>query len=147
MPKIEDHIQKAMQEGKFDNLPGKGKPLKLDDNPHEDPEWKLAHHLLKESGFSLPWIELKQEIEAETKTARLALRQAWEWRNQALAEKKWRYQVVDEEWQRAVKAFTERVEKINQRVFEYNLQTPSDKFQMRKLDAQREIESLAGDDR
>jgi len=147
MPKIEDHIQKAMQEGKFDNLPGKGKPLKLDDNPHEDPEWKLAHHLLKESGFSLPWIELKQEIEAETETARLALRQSWEWRQQALAEKKWRYQVIDEEWQRAVKAFTERVEKINQRVFEYNLQTPSDKFQMRKLDAQREIESLAGDDR
>ena len=54
---IEEIIRQAMQEGKFDDLPGKGKPLNLDQNPHQDPDWRVAHHLLKSAGFSLPWIE------------------------------------------------------------------------------------------
>ena len=42
---IEEIIRRAIQEGKFDDLPGKGEPLQLDDNPHEDPEWRAAHHI------------------------------------------------------------------------------------------------------
>jgi DnaJ homolog subfamily C member 28 len=78
MPDIDDAIEKAMREGKFDDLPGKGKPLSLDENPHEDPDWRLAHHVLKNGGFSLPWIETRKEIEDETGRARQALRRAWE---------------------------------------------------------------------
>ena len=29
---VEERIQKAQEEGVFDNLPGKGKPLQLDDD-------------------------------------------------------------------------------------------------------------------
>ena len=57
MPNIDEHIRKAQQEGKFDDLPGKGKPLKLEDDPHADPAWQLAFRMLKEAGYSLPWIE------------------------------------------------------------------------------------------
>ena len=63
MPNIEEHIRQAMQAGKFDDLPGKGKPLSLDENPLADPEWQLAFHMLKDAGFSLPWIESLKEIE------------------------------------------------------------------------------------
>ena len=65
MPNIEELIQRAIQEGKFSDLPGKGKPLRLDENPHADPDWQLAYHLLKENSFSLPWLELRQELEIE----------------------------------------------------------------------------------
>ena len=41
---------------------GKGKPLRLEDDSLEDPEWRMAYHMLREGGFSLPWIELRQEI-------------------------------------------------------------------------------------
>ena len=52
MPRSADEaIRKAMEEGKFDNLPGKGKPLKLDEDPFEDPEWRLANKMLKEGGY------------------------------------------------------------------------------------------------
>ena len=71
MPNIEEHLRKAIEEGKFDNLPGKGKPLHLDEaNPHADPEWELAYHMLKECGFSLPWIETIHEIEKDIDAAR-----------------------------------------------------------------------------
>ena len=78
MPNIEELIQRAIREGKFDALPGQGKPLHLDDNPQADPDWQLAYHLLKENGFSLPWLELRQEIENEIESARQSLQRAWE---------------------------------------------------------------------
>jgi hypothetical protein len=85
MSKVEEQICRAMEEGQFDNLPGKGKPLHLEDNPFEDPEWRLAHHVLRSSGFTLPWIEARRELEAAILEARTALRRSWAWRQAALA--------------------------------------------------------------
>src|SRR5574341_670165 len=86
MDKAEEQIRRAMEEGKFDNLPGKGKPLRLEDNPLEDPEWRLAHHVLRSSGYTLPWIETRRELESEIQAARAALGRTWQWRLVALAE-------------------------------------------------------------
>ena len=78
MPNIEEHLRKAIEEGKFDNLPGKGKPLHLNEsNPHADPEWELAYHIIKEGGYSLPWIETIREIETDIESSRLDLHSAW----------------------------------------------------------------------
>ena len=33
MPKIEEHIRRAIEEGSFEDLPGKGQPLHLYENP------------------------------------------------------------------------------------------------------------------
>jgi DnaJ family protein C protein 28 len=143
MPSIDDQIQQAMRDGKFDDLPGKGKPLRLEENPHEDPGWRLAYHVLKESGFSLPWIELRQEIEAEIAAAREALAGAWAWRASAL-ENGQPYAQTEAEWRRAVSAFKERVEKINRRIFDYNLQVPAESLQRMKLNAEKEIDAAQG---
>ena len=134
MPNIEDLIQRAIQEGKFSDLPGKGKPLRLDDNPHADPDWQLAYHLLKENGFSLPWLELRQEIEGEIDAARQSIQQAWELRQTTT--------VLEADFQRALRVFSEQIARINQRIFDYNLQTPAERFQMRKLNLEQEIEHI-----
>ncbi|UCF26898.1 MAG: DUF1992 domain-containing protein, partial [Chloroflexota bacterium] len=68
---IEEIIRRAIEEGEFDDLPGKGKPLQLDQNPHQDPEWRAAHNMLKSGGFSLPWIESLGEIEVQMQDARV----------------------------------------------------------------------------
>ena len=141
MSDIDDHIRKAIEEGKFDDLPGKGKPLNLDDNPHADPDWQLAHHMLKSSGYTLPWIEARQEIDAQIEAARTALARAWEWRQRSLLGDR-PYADVEAEWQRAIRSFEGQVEKINQKIFDYNLQTPSDKFQLLKLNAEKEIDQV-----
>mgnify|MGYP001360902941 CR=1 FL=1 len=144
MSDIEDAIEQAMREGKFDHLPGKGKPLKLEDQPNEDPEWRLAHHVLKNSGFTLPWIEARQEIEAEIEAARQALQRAWEWRKEAL-DRQQPNPASEAEWQRARRQFGERVEQINRRIFDYNLQAPTMGLQLRKLNLERELRSLSGE--
>ena len=139
MPDIEEQIRQAMQAGKFDDLPGKGKPLHLEDNPHEDAARKMAYHLLRQGGFSLPWIELRQEIEAELEQARAALRRTWEWRQAALAQGQ-NPAGVQSEWQRAVEQFSAQLTQLNQRIRDYNLQAPSARFQRPLLKLERELE-------
>ena len=77
MSNVEEHIRRAMQEGKFDDLPGKGKPLHWEENPNQDPEMRLAYHLLRSSGYTLPWIETLREIDRDIEAARGDLRRGW----------------------------------------------------------------------
>jgi len=58
---VEQRIQKAKEEGQFDNLEGRGRPLKFEDE-HVPEELRLAHKILKNAGFLPPEIELKKKI-------------------------------------------------------------------------------------
>lgn len=62
---VSEQIEEAMERGEFKNLPGKGKPLKLDTNPFLTPQVRMANRLLKENGFAPRWIELEKEIKQE----------------------------------------------------------------------------------
>ena len=58
----EQKIAQAMEEGVFDNLPGQGQPLKLDDDSHIPPELRMAYRILKNSGHVSPEVEDRKEI-------------------------------------------------------------------------------------
>jgi DnaJ family protein C protein 28 len=138
---LDEIIQRAMAEGQFDNLPGKGKPLKLDGNPHEDAEWRTAHRILKNAGFTLPWIETLREIEADLESARMGLSHTWAWRIDSLAaaqDPDWR----ESEWLQAIETFQEKISALNKRILIYNLQVPSDRFQRLKINADTEIQAI-----
>ncbi|PWC14815.1 hypothetical protein DDT52_20460 [Brenneria roseae subsp. roseae] len=59
---VERHIARALQEGAFDNLPGSGRPLALDDDSAVPPDLRVAYRLLKNAGC-LP-VELQERKEA-----------------------------------------------------------------------------------
>jgi len=143
MSKAEEQIRRAMEEGKFDNLPGKGKPLRLEENPLEDPEWRLAHHVLRSSGYTLPWIETRRELEADIQAARTAIGRAWRWQKEALAEEDQPAVFVLAVWGQALKIFRQRVDELNKRILIFNLQAPSERFHLRQLDAAREIDEIS----
>ncbi len=46
----EEKIREAERRGMFDNLPGAGKPLLLEDDSHIAPELRMAYTILKNSG-------------------------------------------------------------------------------------------------
>ena len=138
---VEEIIRRAMQEGKFDDLPGKGKPLQLDQNPHEDPEWHAAYYILKSGGFSLPWIESLNEIETNLLNVRKALSQAWKWRKGASGDQI-EPQLLETEWERSVDTFQEQVESINKQIRSYNLEVPNVRFQLPLVNANQEIERI-----
>jgi len=144
MPDIEDQIRRAQEEGLFDDLNGKGKPLRLDQNPHEDPDWRLAYHVLRSSGYSLPWIEELREIESELEKVRQSLANAWEWRCVAM-EKPRSDNQVQREWERAQVRFRDDITRLNQRINDYNLTVPSERFQRHLINSDDEIDALTKD--
>ena len=142
MPNIEEHLRQAIKEGKFDNLPGKGEPLHLDKtNPHADPDWELAYRMLKDSGFSLPWIETIREIEQDIEAARNDLRIAWEW-YQSASSKPQPGSNPSAAWERSQALFKEKIDSLNKRIRDYNLQVPNTHFQRPVLNYEREIEKI-----
>ena len=60
---VENKIRKAMAEGEFDNLPGKGKPLDLSKDRLIPEHLRTAYHILKNAGFVPEEIRLKKELE------------------------------------------------------------------------------------
>jgi hypothetical protein len=123
-----------MEEGAFDDLPGEGQPLDLGEAPFEDPDMRLAHHLLRSSGFTLPWIAERREIEADFAGACKSLARAWHWCQSAEAGD-W----ADAEWRRAVEAFQKQVSRLNQRITDYNLIAPTPAAQRPLLEVEYEI--------
>jgi DnaJ family protein C protein 28 len=58
----ERKIQEAIEEGKFDNLPGKGQPLNLEEDPFTPPHMRLANRVLKNAGVLPDWMQVEQEL-------------------------------------------------------------------------------------
>lgn len=58
----EERIREAMEKGLFDNLPGSGRPLKLDDDSRVPEDLRVAYRILKNSGHLPPELELRKEI-------------------------------------------------------------------------------------
>ncbi len=59
---IERKIKEAQEKGEFDNLPGKGEPLKLEDDSGVPEDLRMAYRILKNADCLPPEIELKKEI-------------------------------------------------------------------------------------
>jgi hypothetical protein len=58
----EGRIEEAQREGVFDNLPGKGKPLNLDDDIGVPEDLRLMFKILKNSNCLPIEMELQKEI-------------------------------------------------------------------------------------
>lgn len=61
---VEEQIREAEARGVFANLPGAGKPLKLDENVYAG-ERSMGYNLLKSNGYAPAEIELLKEIRQE----------------------------------------------------------------------------------
>ncbi len=58
----EEQIQSAIRRGDFDDLPGQGKPLKLDDDMGIPDELRVAYRILRNAGCLPPELTLRHEI-------------------------------------------------------------------------------------
>jgi hypothetical protein len=116
-------IREAMEAGEFDNLRGRGKPLKLERNPFEPADLRLAHMVLEGAGMSPAWIEERKHIDGAVDGARQALVEA----------------ASSTVWPAAVVAFRAAAARLNQRILSYNLSVPSGGFQRVQVDVEWEI--------
>ena len=59
---VEERIRQAQKGGEFEDLPGAGEPLVLEDLSGVPPELRLAYKILKNAGCKPPELQLKDEI-------------------------------------------------------------------------------------
>src|SRR5262245_13307381 len=59
---VEERIQRAQEEGVFDNLPGRGKPLVLDDDGTVPEDLRLTYKVLKNSNCLPVEMEMRKEL-------------------------------------------------------------------------------------
>ena len=58
----EAKIQDGIERGDFDGLPGRGRPLRLDDMSSVPPHLRLGYKILRNAGVPPPEVELRREV-------------------------------------------------------------------------------------
>ena len=132
----EKRLREAIENGEFDDLPGKGEPIDLQENPFEDPELRTVHRLLRNAGFAPAWIEERKDIDAELVAAQTKLSRAWA----LFGDQGTRPSTA--EWERSVKEFREQVLELQRRIRIYNLKAPAAVFQRRHVDFDKMVDSI-----
>ena len=132
----EKMLREAIEAGEFDNLPGKGKPIDLSENPFEDPDLRVVHKLLRNAGFAPAWIEERKDIDAQFQLAQQTLRRAWSLYNPSGKSPN------EAAWQRNLSEFCTNVAELNSRIKIYNLKAPAAVFHRRQIDIEKVIEDV-----
>ena len=138
---VEQRLQDALAKGEFANLPGKGKPLELDEEPLAEPAQWMARHILRNSGMSLPWVEERRRIDEALALATKRLARAWSAyagdRGEEVPSP-----AAESRWQEALTAFREQISALNRRIRTYNLSVPHGRFQRCFIEVRREVARL-----
>ncbi|CAL1373035.1 unnamed protein product [Linum trigynum] len=130
---VEQRIWHSMEEGQFENLPGKGKPLNLETNPHADPAEDTLYRILSKNGCAPEWVELNKEIRSQISEWRSGLKKAWA--------SKCSGNDPSSKWVEVSAALKAQLRGINDKVFRYNLIVPFGR-QMFGLKWEKELDRL-----
>lgn len=131
---INDIIQRAMDNGEFDDLPGHGKPLNLNQDRHTPPELRTAYRIMQEAGVPPAWISERKDIDAAIDKAHQDLAQAHQW-----YKRQGKTASATAAWQRAQRTFRTRAEEVNKRILTYNLKAPAASVQLRPINVEKEL--------
>lgn len=142
----EESIEEAIRSGVFDNLPGRGKPLKLIENPYA-PGTELAYQLLRDNQYTLPWISQRMSLLARIESLREEIRLSW-CDHQAAYEAS--SNTVDrlslaQHWQEMLASWAELIREQNKEIATLNLKQPADYLEIMKLSLDRELTRAGAD--
>lgn len=112
---VEQRIQEGMERGLFDNLPGMGKPLNLDDDQFVPDDMKMAFRMLRSTGLAPLWVDLNKEIRADIERL-VRFREHVHSRWSTISE-------IELEHRRT--EYLTRVNEINGKIINYNIVAPS----------------------
>lgn len=131
---VEDLIQESMAKGDFDNLSGKGKPLKkFSGCSYIDPMTHNLNRILIDNGYQPEWILMQKEIKDTIDELRKAI---------LVSRKKLGTPMTSTEqkqWSQVCEQFQENIRKLNKRINDFNLIVPLLTRQKVHFDAQKEI--------
>jgi len=139
---IDRQIRKAMEQGEFDNLPGEGKPLSLQEDENTPNEMRMAYKILRENDLAPEWIMQGKAIDAKIDVLLDRLNRAASAYRAALnapdATASSRAS-ADRSWHTVQAKLTASAAKLNQEIAAYNLKIPAGIIHKLTLNIQHEI--------
>ncbi|XP_060090286.1 dnaJ homolog subfamily C member 28 [Heteronotia binoei] len=131
---VEDLIQESMAKGDFDNLSGRGKPLrKFSDCPHIDPMTHNLNRILIDNGYQPEWILMQKEIRETIEKLRKDLIASRNKLGEPMTLDKTKH------WNEVCEQFTENIKELNRRINDFNLIVPILSRQMVHFNTNKEI--------
>ena len=132
---VGQRIEQAMREGAFDNLPGRGQPLKLNKNPFVPDDQQMAFKLLENNDLRPAWIgernrilsDIEQLRDSLTDTAGRYQRSLVATTDAAERER------LSSDWASQIERWTTEIADLNQRIEIVNLQQPVAHLEIIKL--------------
>lgn len=125
---IDEQIREAQARGDFDNLPGAGKPLHLDENPFSGDK-ALAYSLLKQNGYAPPEVELAKEIRTRFEKAQEKLEKLRQQRKSLCARRippfASEQRAFNDALEKATAQYDQLLLELNRKILNLNLITPS----------------------
>lgn len=117
----ERKIEDAMQEGLFDHLPDKGKPIPLDDDWLIPAEWRPAMRLLKSAHVLPDWMQWAKELEQAREECARCRQQTERERTRYLATSAETYQTW---YEGRLHLYQKAMRRVNDLILKYNLSAP-----------------------
>lgn len=141
---IEEQIREAVARGEFDNLPGTGKPLNLEDDALTGDK-AAAYRLLKQNGYAPPEIELLKEIRRENERVEQQLNrlrlQARDLRMRRVAPLPGEKRAYNDAVEKAATAYEEKLRALNRKILTFNLSVPAS-MHMAFLDVEKKTQAF-----
>lgn len=147
---VEKQIREAMERGEFDNLPGRGKPLDLSEDPFTPIEWQLAFKILKDAGVAPDWIEQDKEIRLEQVALEAMLKQQARWQRERAAKAKTlapdkmiaELENLARARKETVTRYRQRAAALNKLIDAFNLKAPNGRLHHARVQIEQEIKKF-----
>jgi DnaJ family protein C protein 28 len=148
---VSQRIEQAINEGLFDNLPNKGKPLRLERNPFVPEEQIMAFDLLKNNELTPDWIGRRVETLHAIEHWRAKLQKAsvaYAQRRRTLLNQADQagLAALDLAWAAQLEGWRTELHQLNQRIEIINLEQPVAYLEIFKLRLEEEVQRASKDE-
>lgn len=141
---VSRRIEEAMSDGAFDNLPGRGKPLKQRRNQHVPADMQLAFNLLEDHDLPPQWIGDRAELQRAIEKLRTTIQRQAEWHRTRLDSTQDPHAQLrlTESWAYFVQQWEDEIKELNRRILTLNLKQPVAHLELLQLRLDEELARL-----
>lgn len=141
---VSKRIEEAMRRGDFDNLAGRGKPLRVENEPFVPEDQQMAYKLLKNNDMTPYWIAERKEMLRSIETwrenfQRIVSEAHTAWVSAASDERRVQ---VRQSWERWLRRWDEEITDLNRRIGLFNLKQPITHLEIYKLRVDDELRKV-----
>ncbi len=140
---MEDLIEDGRRRGLFEDLPGKGKPLDLEQNIYEGSQ-TLANQIMKANDIKPAWLSQRLGVMEAVEAFRATMTRTWQLyrTNFAHAPGETHRQALNLGWDELCRGWQVAIDKLNKDIDSYNLKRPPGQTELYKLRLADELKRI-----